>query len=245
MRVAVVGHTEWIEFGRVDAIPGPGEIAHATEAWEEPGGGGAVAAAQLAKLAGSGDLFTALGDDELGHRAISGLRELGVDVHAAIRSDRPTRRAVTLIDPSGERTITTLGDRLQASGSDDLPWERLTQADAVYVCAGDADAFRFARRARVMVVTSRALDLLAASGVAADVVVGSASDPSERFDAERLEARPRVVVRTEGIDGGSFESALRPVRSRPAAVARRRYVRVRGQLRRGSCVRFGRRARTL
>ena len=207
MRVAVVGHTEWIEFGRVDAIPGPGEIAHATEAWEEPGGGGAVAAAQLAKLAGSGDLFTALGDDELGHRAISGLRELGVDVHAAIRSDRPTRRAVTLIDPSGERTITTLGDRLQASGSDDLPWERLTQADAVYVCAGDADAFRFARRARVMVVTSRALDLLAASGVAADVVVGSASDPSERFDAERLEARPRVVVRTEGIDGGSFESA--------------------------------------
>jgi ribokinase len=138
-------------------------------------------------------------------------------VHAAIRSDKPTRRGVTLIDPSGERTITTLGDRLQANGPDELPWERLAEADAVYVCAGDADAFRFARNARMMVVASRALDLLAASGVAADVVVGSARDPSERFDAGRLEVQPRIVVRTEGIDGGSFESKERSGRYEAAA----------------------------
>jgi ribokinase len=53
MRVAVVGHVEWIWFGSVDRIPGPGEIAHATDDWEEPAGGGAVAAVQLAKLAGA------------------------------------------------------------------------------------------------------------------------------------------------------------------------------------------------
>ena len=39
MRVAVVGHVEWIWFGAVDRIPAPGEIAHATDDWEEPGGG--------------------------------------------------------------------------------------------------------------------------------------------------------------------------------------------------------------
>ena len=207
MRVAVVGHIEWIEFGRVAAIPKAGEIAHATDAWEEPGGGGAVAAVQLAKLAGSCDLFTAVGDDEIGHRAAARLEQLGVRVHTAIRTEQPTRRAVTLIDPSGERTITTLGGRLQADGADPLPWELVIDADAAYVCAGDADAFRFARRARVMVVTSRALDLLAASGVRADVVVGSAHDPAERFDPDRLPAAPPIVVRTEGTDGGSYESA--------------------------------------
>src|SRR5206468_3943842 len=63
MRVAVVGHVEWIHFGRVATIPSPGDIVHATEAWEEPGGGGAIAAVQLVKLAGTCDLFTAFGDD--------------------------------------------------------------------------------------------------------------------------------------------------------------------------------------
>ena len=52
MRVAVVGHVEWVEFVRVPAVPQPGEIVHAFETWEEPAGGGAVAAVQLAQLAG-------------------------------------------------------------------------------------------------------------------------------------------------------------------------------------------------
>src|SRR5919198_5746783 len=63
-RVAVVGHVEWIEFARVERLPKPGEIIHAQEWWEDVGGGGSVAAVQLAKLAGGADFFTALGDDE-------------------------------------------------------------------------------------------------------------------------------------------------------------------------------------
>ena len=31
MRVAVVGHVEWIEFARVERVPAPGEIVHALE----------------------------------------------------------------------------------------------------------------------------------------------------------------------------------------------------------------------
>jgi ribokinase len=52
MRVAVVGHVEWVEFARVQELPRAGEIVHATETWAEAAGGGAVAAVQLAKLAG-------------------------------------------------------------------------------------------------------------------------------------------------------------------------------------------------
>ena len=206
MRVAVVGHTEWIEFGRVERVPGPGEIAHASQVWQEAGGGGAVAAVQLSRLAGDCDLFTAFGDDPAGAAARRRLSTLGAAVHAVARRGVSTRRAVTLVDGGGERTITTLGDRLEPLAEEPLPWERLEETDAVYVTAGDAEAFRLARRARVMVVTLRALGHLAGSGVEADCLVGSAHDPDERWDAAALSSHPRLVVRTEGGGGGSFET---------------------------------------
>ena len=36
----------------MDHVPAPGEIVHVSDSWQEPGGGGAVAAGQLARLAG-------------------------------------------------------------------------------------------------------------------------------------------------------------------------------------------------
>ena len=206
MRVAVVGHVEWIWFGAVDRIPGPGDIAHATDDWEEPGGGGAVAAVQLARLAGACDFFTALGDDDLGDRALRELTALGVDVHAGRREDR-TRRALTLVDPAGERTITTLGRRLMPGGADALPWDRFPAIDAVYVTAGDAEAFRCARRARVMVVTTRVIEELLDADVVPDALVGSGRDPAEHVDTEVLPWRPPLLVRTEGRSGGRYEKA--------------------------------------
>jgi ribokinase len=204
-RVAVVGHVEWITFARVDRVPTAGAIAHATETWSGAGGGGGVAAQQLAKLAGTCDLFTALGEDEIGVR--EGLAAAGVRVHAATRVDA-TRRAVCLVDRDGERTIITLGPRLEARGSDALPWDRLAEMDGVYVTAGDADALRRARGARVVVVSTRHLGTLAVSGIRADVVVGSALDRHETYDPELLaHAPPDVVVLTEGARGGRFRTA--------------------------------------
>jgi ribokinase len=207
MRTATVGHIEWIEFGQVDHVPGPGEIAHAADVWQEVGGGGAVAAVQLSRLTGDCDLFTAFGDDPVGTAARRRLSTLGAQVLAEVRRGVATRRAVTLVDGAGERTITTLGERLEPLGADPLPWDRLRQTEAVYVTAGDDEAFRLARRARVMVVSLRVLGRLAAAGVDADCLVGSAHDPDERWEPEALRRRPGLVVRTEGADGGSFETA--------------------------------------
>lgn len=206
MRAAVVGHTEWIEFGHVERVPAAGDIVHATGAWEEPGGGGAVAAVQLARLAGSSTFITALGDDE---RAASTRRELsrrGVRVEAVMR-DEPSRRAMVFVDANGERTITTLGRRLEPTADDPLPWDELDAADAVYLTAGDAAAVREARRARVLVATSRVMGLLAQADVALDAVVGSGRDRSERYDPEGLTTPPRLVVRTDSVRGGSYETA--------------------------------------
>jgi len=162
---------------------------------------------QLSRLAGDCDLYTAFGDDPVGIASRRRLSTLGVQVHSVPRRGIATRRAVTLVDAAGERTITTLGERLDPLGAEPLPWHRLDEANAVYVTAGDDDAFRTARRARVMVVTLRVLQRLAASGVEADCLVGSARDLNERWDPAVLTRAPRLLVRTEGADGGTFETA--------------------------------------
>jgi ribokinase len=206
MRTAVVGHVEWIEFAHVDHVPGSGEIVHALDWWEEPAGGGAVAAVQLHKLSGDCTFYTALGRDGTGKRAHLELESLGPRVEAVMRR-QPTRRGVTLIDPSGERTIVTLGRRLHPERADPLPWGELAAIDAVYFTAGDPASLEAARRARVLVATSRVLDVLAGADVRLDAVVGSGRDPSERYDPTALRHRPRLVVLTDGARGGVFATA--------------------------------------
>jgi ribokinase len=212
MRAAVVGHHEWVQFLRVDHVPAPGEIVHAQDWWELPAGGGSAAAVQLAKLASDAVFFTAFGDDELGHRAKTDLEGRGLRVEATFRPEA-TRRAVTHVDPSGERTITVVGDRLEPRASDPLPWEELAETDAVYLTAGDAPAVHLARNARVLVATARVLPRLVEAGVELDALVGSAVDPAEAYREGDLVPPPRLVVRTEGGAGGTYatqgESARR------------------------------------
>ena len=203
-RVASVGHVEWVQFGRVAHVPRAGEVAHAEEPFEEPAGGGAVAAVQLARLAGSSALYTALGEDDMGRRSRARLRELGVHVHAAVRT-APTRSAVTLVDDERERTITTFGERLEPVGEDGLPWAGLAELDAVYFTAGDLSALRAARAARVLVANPRARHALG-HGVRLDALVLSADDEIEREAAAPAEAEADVVVLTDGARGGSYRT---------------------------------------
>jgi ribokinase len=202
--MAVVGHVEWVTFARVRQIPLAGEIVHAEEPFDEPAGGGAVAAVQLARLAGESLLVTALGEDEHGRKAVARLGELGVKAHAARRACAPTRTAVTLVDDGGERTITTFGSRLEAMGADaELPWSVFGEMDGVYFTAGDIEALRLARAARVLVASPRALDALG-HGVPLDALVLSANDAIERGEADRARADAELVVFTEGERGGTY-----------------------------------------
>jgi ribokinase len=202
-RVAVVGHVEWVQFARAQHVPVAGEVVHATAAFEEPAGGGAVAAVQLARLAGSAALLTALGEDEQGRRSVRRLGELGVGVSAAFGA-APTRRAMTLVDDTGERTITTFGERLEPYGSEqELPWSDLADMDAVYFTAGDLTALRASRAARVLVASPRAFDALG-HGVVLDALVLSAGDDVELRAAERARNEAALVVRTEGARGGTY-----------------------------------------
>ena len=202
-RVAVVGHVEWVQFARVPHVPHAGEVVHAREPFEEPAGGGAVAAVQLARLAGGARLITALGDDELARRSIARLKELGVEAFST-RATTATRRAATLVDGAGERTIITYGPRLEPCGDDvGLPWAELAQMDAVYFTAGDLAALRAARAARVLVASPRAGEVLG-HGVELDALVLSGEDAIERREAERVGAQARLIVSTDGARGGAY-----------------------------------------
>ena len=215
MRCAVVGHVEWVDFVPVERVPEAGEILTTDEHWAEAAGGGAVAAAELVRLGAETTFFTAAGEDELGRRAEEGLRALGFRLEVGVRS-APQRRALTYLDSRGERTITVLGEKLHPLGGDPLAWEELDSTDGVYFTAGDEAALRQARRARVLVATARELPTLRTAGVQLDALVHSARDPAERYEPDELDPAPRLVVSTEGSDGGRYVAAGKEGRWAPA-----------------------------
>ncbi len=159
----------------------------------------------LAELGAEVDFFCALGDDVHGHAAADQLQRRGVQVHVAWR-DEPTRRAVTLLEGHTERTIITIGKRLDPLGSDELPWKRLEQAEGVYFTAGDEDALCDARAAGVVVVSPRARTALTHPGPQLDALVYSGHDHDEAQWAKRLDGRAEIVVQTEGAAGGRWRT---------------------------------------
>jgi ribokinase len=202
-RVAVVGHVEWVEFVPVQRFPQPGEVVHAEGAFARAAGGGGVVAVVLAELGAEVDFFCALGRDGDGQAAAAQLAERGVRVHAAWREE-PTRRALTLLETGGERTIVTIGERLEPRGSDDLPWERLRGVDGVYFTAGDRAALERAREANVAVASPRGRGALECEGPAIDALVFSMRDRDESEWARRTAHRTRLMVATDGVNGGRW-----------------------------------------
>jgi sugar/nucleoside kinase (ribokinase family) len=62
----------------------------------------------------------------------------------------------------------------------------------------------------VLVVTARRFEVLAESGVQADVLVGSANDRGEQYDLGRLAVQPRHVIVTDGERGGTGYRSVPP-----------------------------------
>jgi ribokinase len=217
LRIAVVGHVEHVTIGRVAAVPRAGEIVHLEGPRWFPGGGGGVAFAQLARSDAEVHFFTALGGDEAGAQVAAELQRAGARIHAVHRP-APHTRCLALVDAGGERTILVVGQPLQPRAEDPLPWDLLARCDAAYSTADDPAALRAARAARVLVATARRRTALAAAGVRADAVVGSASDAREASALADYPVPPAALVLTEGAAGGWIETAAGAARfAAPAA----------------------------
>jgi len=199
MKLAVVGHVEWVTFLSVDKLPKPGIIGHAQESLEAPAGGGAVAAVQLSRIIDNQiHFFTALGKDELGKKSFEQLSNLGLKMCVAWR-DKPTRKGISLVDNEGDRAITVIGERLQPSAKDPLPWNDLNDFDGVFVTATDVSSMKHCRKARVMTATPRlGLKKIQSSGLILDALIGSGLDPDERVNNDELDPLPHLIIKTEG-----------------------------------------------
>ena len=206
MRLAVIGHVEWVTFARAPFVPTAGQIVHLEDPFDQVGAGGSVSAIALARMGAEVDFYTALGPDV---PALEVLESLGVRVHAA-RRRHPQTRVLALIDPAGERTLYVIGENDHPRADDPLPWDQLASMDGVFFTGDDPQTLRMARAAPVLVVTARRFASLAASGVQADALVGSGSDPGEQFDLDQLAHRPRHVIVTQGRRGGTGYQAVDP-----------------------------------
>jgi len=205
LKLAVIGHIEWVTFLKVDKLPFPGQISHAKNCLEEAAGGAAVAAVQMARLInGPVDLITSLGKDTYGEKCYERLTKLGLNLKVAWRKE-PTRKAISLINKDGERAITVIGDRLQPTASDDLPWSDMKNYDGIFVTATDKEGIRLARKAKFLAATPRTgKNTLKFSEVKINALIGSALDPGEKINYEELATQPDIYIATKGKSGGTI-----------------------------------------
>ena len=202
-RIAVIGHVEWVLQARLHEPLARGEIVQLHDTFEEPGGGGGVAARALPALGAETRFITALGDDAAADAAERVLVRDGCDLRVA-RRPHPQNRVTTVSDPDGERTILVHGPNAHPTLDDPLDWDELAGFDGVFYTGDDPRTVVAARHATVLLVTARRLASVVESRVQVDVLVGSANDRAERYDVDALPVRPRLCVWTEGAAGGRY-----------------------------------------
>lgn len=130
--IITIGHAAWDRIFRVGALPsGPGKY-RALEVVEGGGGMAANAAATIARLGGQVELWSRVGDDDIGVRIRRALESEGVDIRNVERfEDARSSTSAILVDQAGERMIIGARDINMPSSTSWLPLERIGQAAIV------------------------------------------------------------------------------------------------------------------
>ena len=204
LELTVVGHIEWVTFIEVENFADQGQIGHGEIYAEKTAGGGTLTAIALSKLTNKRvNFITALGRDYYGYKCHKELTKLGLNVHVAWRSTA-TRRGVSMLNKSGERSITVIGQRLSPIASDNLPWELASSSDGIFVSATDKPGLIKCRRCKTLVSTPRiGLELMKSSNVKFNAIIGSDNDAYER-KILNSHLNADIVVKTRGESGGEF-----------------------------------------
>ena len=205
MRAAVVGHVEWVRFAAVERLPEQGEIITASRdlggAGRRRGGRGRTASqpGRRGRLLRRSRKRRARAADARATRAAR--------LPCSCGDPRPTPAAGLHLrrrEPESGRSRCWARSSIPTA-RDPLPWDELAKIDAVYFTAGDADALRAARRARVLVATARELPTLLEAQVQLDALVLSARDAGETYEPGQLEPQPQPGR----LDDGSGRRNLR------------------------------------
>jgi sugar/nucleoside kinase (ribokinase family) len=181
----ILGSVAWDEIVRLDNPLRTGSHNDGKAAGGRIGGGAANTAMALARMGENARVISAVGEDEAGHALVSTLGELGVEIDDIDRHAGATTRSLVLLDANGERTVVNL-----ARAAVPVP-EELSKDDGrwLYVRSGDAALTgtlrqRLSSGGRVLAHVPP----LEPGFRPASVLVGSASDLSDRFLAGPYEA---------------------------------------------------------
>lgn len=130
--IICVGHAALDRIYRIDVFPPQPTKVRALEHIEVGGGMAANAAVAIARLGGRAELWSRVGDDNIGQAIRAGLRAEHVDVRyvQAFEGARSPTSAI-IVDDNGERLIVGQRDAGMPSGTSWLPLERVKEADAV------------------------------------------------------------------------------------------------------------------
>jgi sulfofructose kinase len=131
-RIICVGHAALDRIYRIEAFPPEPTKVRALEHVEAGGGMAANAAVAIARLGGKAELWSRIGDDNVGNAIRAGLKAERVDVRYVQGFDgvRSSTSAI-IVDGNGERLIVGQRDAGMPSGTSWLPLERVKEADAV------------------------------------------------------------------------------------------------------------------
>ena len=214
LRLAVIGHVEWVTFLLQDDFPSAGIINHAKDNLQKAAGGGAVSAIKMGTLTNRKvDFFTALGNDKQGLECYEMLNKYNLNLYVAWKKE-PTRQGVSIVDKNGDRSITIIGKRISPTIRDNLPWDNLKNYDGIFITATDSNVLKECRKSKVVVATPRlGLKTINDSNIELDALIGSGNDPLERVAKDDICIAPKVTIRTEGsrggviIPGGRYEAA--------------------------------------
>jgi sulfofructose kinase len=130
--IICIGHSALDRVYRVASLPSGAGKFRAIEHIESGGGMAANAAAAIAKLGGKVELWSRVGDDDVGRLIRNGLKAAGVDVrYVQTFEDGRSSNAVVIVDGSGERIVIGARDVTMPTGTSWLPLERIAGAALV------------------------------------------------------------------------------------------------------------------
>lgn len=155
--IITVGHAALDRIFRVDRLPrGPTKM-RAVEHVESGGGTAANAAVTIARLGGAVELWSRVGEDDVGRRIKAGLEAERVDIRyvASFEEVRSSTSAI-IVDDAGEQIVVGARDVQMPSSTSWLPLERVAGADVVFADLRWLEAvrtvFQHARKASVPTV---------------------------------------------------------------------------------------------
>ena len=131
-RIICVGHAALDRIYRIEAFPPVPSKVRALEHIESGGGMAANTAAAIARLGGKAELWSRVGDDDVGTKIRAGLKAGGVDArYVQSFEDGRSSTSATIVDDNGERLIVGARDINMPSSTSWLPLERVSGANAV------------------------------------------------------------------------------------------------------------------